>query len=465
MKHLYFLFFIILIFPLADHCADAQIIHVPDDYTNIQDAINASDDADTVLVAPGEYFENLNMHGKNILLASHFIIGGDLEHINNTIINGSRPAHPDTASCILIVSGENENCVVAGFTITGGTGTRWEDEHGPGNFFTEGGGLLLQASSPTIRNNVIRDNEALTKNSRNLSAGGGGIRSGDGNPLIINNFIHHNMGRYGAGIVLNFSGAVIKNNIISSNTGGADFGGAGIWLYGNADNPRIIENNTIVSNLSYDLGGGIRIWSSSAVLTNNIVRGNHARSGAQIHGSGTISYCNVEGGMPGEGNIDTPVSFIYPLLFLEDSDPSIDAGNPHASFDDPEDPGNPGIPLFPAKGTLRNDLGAYGGPGAQQFPTPDFSGINLASIDNQPEFKIYPNPASDVITIVVSTSLKGPAHLEIINTLGQTIAHYQFTETDEPFTLSIRENNIQCGLYFIKLISNQSEMVDRLVVR
>jgi len=228
----------------------AQVIYIPGDHSTIQEGITESRNGDTVLVAPGEYFENLNLEGKNILLASWFLNDGDLEHVNNTIINGSSPAHSDSASCILIVSGENENCVVAGFTITGGKGTRWEDEHGAGNWFTEGGGILIQNSSPTIRNNVIRDNEALTKNSRIVSAGGGGIRSEDGNPLIINNFIHHNKGRYGAGIVLNYSGAVIKNNIILANTGGADFGGAGIWMYGNADNPRIIENNTIVNNIS-----------------------------------------------------------------------------------------------------------------------------------------------------------------------------------------------------------------------
>jgi len=61
-----------------------------------------------------------------------------------------------------------------------------------------------------------------------------GIRCGDGNPRIRHNIIDLNGGRYGAGIVLNFSGAVIENNVIGNNSGGQDFGGSGIWSYGNS---------------------------------------------------------------------------------------------------------------------------------------------------------------------------------------------------------------------------------------
>ena len=38
---------------------------------------------------------------------------------------------------------------------------------------------------------------------------------------------------------------------------------------------------------------------------------------------------------------------------------------------DPEDPNNPGSALWPALGGLRNDMGAYGGPGAVNWwPSP-----------------------------------------------------------------------------------------------
>ena len=56
--------------------------------------------------------------------------------------------------------------------------------------------------APRIRFNIIKDNEAYNKIGV-ASAGGGAIRCGDGNPLIENNIIVHNRGRYGAGIVFN----------------------------------------------------------------------------------------------------------------------------------------------------------------------------------------------------------------------------------------------------------------------
>ena len=40
--------------------AQSQVINVPSDQPTIQSAINASVDGDTVLVADGTYYENIN---------------------------------------------------------------------------------------------------------------------------------------------------------------------------------------------------------------------------------------------------------------------------------------------------------------------------------------------------------------------------------------------------------------------
>ncbi len=54
---------IILIFVIA---SNAETINVPDDHETIQEAINASEDGDTVLVAAGEYVENITIEEREI---------------------------------------------------------------------------------------------------------------------------------------------------------------------------------------------------------------------------------------------------------------------------------------------------------------------------------------------------------------------------------------------------------------
>ena len=112
--------------------AKADIRIVPAQYSTIQSAINASINRDTVLVQPGTYFENINFRGKNIVLTSKYYQNSDYSFIQTTIINGSTPQFPDSASCVIFNRNEDSTTVLQGFTITGGTGTKWTDEHGAG---------------------------------------------------------------------------------------------------------------------------------------------------------------------------------------------------------------------------------------------------------------------------------------------------------------------------------------------
>ena len=394
-----FLTIIILVAANSFSFIAANTIRVPEDYSTIQSAIDASSSVDTVLVAPGEYYENINFKGKNIFLTSYFMFNEDISYITSTIIDGSQPTHIDTASCVLFVSGEDSNAVLQGFTLTGGKGTKWIDEHGAGTY-VEGGGILVTLSSPTIKNNLIINNEAIRTGSGIVSAGGGGIRVGDGNPHIINNVFMSNSGMYGGAIVLNYTGAVVRNNIIYNNkvyqavTGAQTFGGGGIWVLSNhGTTPKIIENNTIVGNHSSGggsgaagKGGGMLIWATSVQATNNIIWGNTQTNGEQIvqisGGPSVITYCLVENGWTGTGNIELFPEFADSLFLLSLTSPCIDTGNPVLNFNDPEDPINPGFAEFPSLGELRNDIGAYGGPGSKLLSSFFLSKIELPdSID------------------------------------------------------------------------------------
>src|SRR6185437_161009 len=134
-------------------------LKVPLNYPTIQAAILASNNTDTVAVSPGTYFENINFRGKKILVTSLFYLTKDTSYISSTIINGSTPTNPDTASCVLFNSGEDSTSILQGFTLTGGKGTKWTDIHGAGTY-REGGGILMDVCSPTIRYNIIINNTA-----------------------------------------------------------------------------------------------------------------------------------------------------------------------------------------------------------------------------------------------------------------------------------------------------------------
>ncbi len=345
----------------------STIINVPADYNTIQGAIDAAVTNDTVLVAPGTYTENLKLTAKGIVLASHFILYRNPAYILNTIIDGSQPSHADTASCILIYNTDPRSVKVQGFTITKGNGTRWRDPHNS-NFYREGGGILCQYASPVIQYNLIIDNDAIDRTLVS-SAGGGGIRIDGGNPQILNNAIMYNRGRYGAGIVLNYTYGILKNNIIAYNSGGEDYGGGGVWK--NNGNIAVLENNTIINNSSTSFGGGIVVANASLSMRNSIIYGNTASSSSQIYlatgGSLTANYCDIQGGYSGTGIIDADPQLKGTYLYFESTSPCIDSGDPSTFYNDIEDSDTPGSALWPAFETLRNDMGAYGGQGAFPF--------------------------------------------------------------------------------------------------
>src|SRR5438034_10672477 len=96
----------LIILGLIPHTARAATTNVPADQPTIQAAINIASNGDTVLVAPGTYYENINFMGKAITVTSS---GGP----SVTTINGNA-----AGSVVTLDTNEGSSSVLSGFTIT-----------------------------------------------------------------------------------------------------------------------------------------------------------------------------------------------------------------------------------------------------------------------------------------------------------------------------------------------------------
>jgi parallel beta-helix repeat protein len=136
---------------------------VPAQYTTIQAAIDASSDGDYILVADGIYYENLQIVGKQVTLASHYFLDGDTLHIDNTVIDGSMRRDRDEGSVIAIRPGANPNLSshIVGFTVTHGRGRSITETQG-GVTVTKnvGGGFYVESNSPILTMNKVIENDA-----------------------------------------------------------------------------------------------------------------------------------------------------------------------------------------------------------------------------------------------------------------------------------------------------------------
>ncbi len=339
---------------LAGRSAGQSVLHVPADYPTIQAAVAAAANGDTVLVAPGIYYEKVNLLTKQLTIASE-------EGPEVTIVDGS--LGPPPGAIFEQLCGFPCPFTISGFTIrnSGGGGIKAELQADvtitgcviENNVSCGGaGGIRITTSAALVAGNVIQGNsEGL------CSAGfGGGISLGTGSPVqILDNLFALNACTNGGAIGMN-SGviALVQGNRFVGNSAG---NGGAIWLANNS-NPSIVQN--VFEGNSASAAGGGMFWGIAfsgigPKVVNNTFVGNSAPQGAALWGDGWDAGAQVI------NNILTAPAGQTVVHFTASGDPA--------------------IPVFKNNDVFPGLLGfAYGG------VTPNLTGIN-GNISADPLFR------------------------------------------------------------------------------
>jgi len=222
---------------------------------------------------------------------------------------------------------------------------------------------------------VVADSIVMS-NTNNTSDGyGGGIRAGGALVTITNCMIQGNSARYGGGISVShgtlagclilensaaeygggiyagrYSDLTIENCIIARNSAGWDGGGMFVGtVYGSYETGPTVRNSIIRGNQAGRYGGGIYVGDLLPNIRGCTLLRNTAQAGGGVYGKNnravlagcvvwdnspdqirliSATYSDVQGGYPGEGNID-----VEPMLTLDGhlsaGSPCIDAGDPN----------------------------------------------------------------------------------------------------------------------------------------
>ena len=254
---------------LTSNLLSGQIINIPADYPTIQQGINAASNNDTVLVDIGTYVENINYSGKNITVASQYLITLDPIYISQTIINGGQ-----NGSVVIFENEESNNAVFKGFTITNGYTN------------SNGGGIMIDSASPTLEYLDVNYNESVQAKIPRI------LVISDGNLKNLN--ISHNESTgytYGGGGIFFSSSNVIMDSLDIFSNFSTEGGGISVH-----DNSNLIVTNSLISDnvasSSYSSrGGGINITNSTTTLQNVMISNNLAMSFCGLDGYGGGIYC------------------------------------------------------------------------------------------------------------------------------------------------------------------------------
>ena len=239
-------------------------------YTTIQEAIDNSNDGDTIEVMPSTYYENINFKGMEIKVTS--TNPDDMAIVYTTVINGGL-----SGDTVTFATSEDSASILTGITVENGSR-----------------GIYCDNSSPTIEKCVIRNSKS-----------GDGIPGLNASPAIKNCIIRKNKGDgiYGCGGhitdcsveentgdgISNCDGIILRTNVIANGLNG---------LY---------KCNGIIDESSITGSGSHGLRECDGTVKNSAIQGNN--DSGIFYADGTEVYnCVIS------GNSSYGIGYIYGLV-------------------------------------------------------------------------------------------------------------------------------------------------------
>lgn len=297
-------------------------------------------------------------------------------------IGAAGVANDNSYHVVTAAAGITSTAVLDGFTILAG-----QADGAPASNNDRGAGMWDNGGSPTLSHLIFTGNFAQSE--------GGGLRVTSGAPLLLSCVFQGNsvgFGGKGGGIYagggssLTAQGCVFRSNSISSSStggGGVETAGAPVTMINSIfaqNNPNglqvasvdgsVVDNCTFTGNSGY---GAAFLASNGNTITNSILWGDSTGElcTGVCAGSASVTYCDVQGGFAGTGNVNADPIFIQAPGDLRPgpNSPAVDSGSNFAVtggvivdiaglprfFDDPNVAdtgiGLPGSPIV--------DMGAY----------------------------------------------------------------------------------------------------------
>lgn len=279
-------------------------------YTDLQAALAAAVDGDSIRVAEGTYKPtsgtdralSFQLPFGVTLEGGYPAGGGERDPVHKSILSGdigTAGDNSDNAYHVVTFRGEEDGdatAVLDGFTITAGNanGDWWED--------ADGGGMKIQIGSPRLMNLTLADNAAHR---------GGGLYTHIGNPKLTAVTFANNSAAYTGGGLHMDSATALTNVTFSGNSAGERGGG----LYLDDKGYATMVQITFSGNSAGYTGGGFFDMNDVEMDVNNSILWGNSPDQFDI-GKGFVDVYDsvIEGGCPTSSRSCTNIITADPLL-------------------------------------------------------------------------------------------------------------------------------------------------------